>query len=537
MCEKGFAKLSDSLKIRLQYSNNQKRLYEVHFQNGYIDMKTGNFNKRVFGKDFVTYCINRNYTKSKQKDVDYILSILKRIYNQNENDMNYVLSKLGRSLSGDVEKINSSFMLIGDGCTAKSFVLNLLMMTFQNYVKEINTKTFNTNYKNSDKTLNTFAAHYYRIAWINEMSSSNVDTDLFKNFCDGKVQTSKLWLEGSHDIELQCMLVLTSNNLLSFKVDGGMVRRIDLLEHYVRFVPEEKKHEIDNKTVFLEDRALKKKIRENENYLNAIVDIFTTKCTEWHNGKEPEITQNIKNAKDMMVSANDFFGDFVSEIFEITGKPEHCVSKNRVIELFKENYPDKHLSDTQIFNNMKQQKNVKYEWNKTCNGKKGAFVGIKKKGKDYETDKLCEYEDEIRELMEKNNNLKEEYEDNLTSLKNEYEKKIKEVIDENKICKEKYAELFEMYESLKNEKNQVTELFKNFRDEKTVLTMKDICADEEVYTDLSSDEDENEDEDEDEDEDNDEDENNNESNGNDTNDSKETVSSPNYVKQIKLKLF
>ena len=48
---------------------------KIHFLNGYIDLKTGKFNKREIGKDFTCTYINYEYKKSKLEDRKFISNL------------------------------------------------------------------------------------------------------------------------------------------------------------------------------------------------------------------------------------------------------------------------------------------------------------------------------------------------------------------------------------------------------------------------------------------------------------------------------
>ncbi len=65
----------------------------------------------------------------------------------------------------------------------------------QCYLKELQDDTFCQNNSKLDKILNSFEqSPQIRIAWLNEMKDSKINDTAFKNFCDGRLQTTMLYI-------------------------------------------------------------------------------------------------------------------------------------------------------------------------------------------------------------------------------------------------------------------------------------------------------------------------------------------------------
>jgi CRISPR/Cas system CMR-associated protein Cmr5 small subunit len=70
---------------------------------------------------------------------------------------------------------------------------------------------------NIDKILNSFANNpQTRITWINEIKDVKIDETLFKKFCEGKLQTTKLYEEESHDIIHNSKAFITANTMIGY---------------------------------------------------------------------------------------------------------------------------------------------------------------------------------------------------------------------------------------------------------------------------------------------------------------------------------
>jgi hypothetical protein len=73
--------------------------YEIHYKNGYIDLKTLKFEKRILNKHFVSNYIKRNYKPSTPKQREEFLRRIKKIYPIQE-DLIAILFILGSALTG-----------------------------------------------------------------------------------------------------------------------------------------------------------------------------------------------------------------------------------------------------------------------------------------------------------------------------------------------------------------------------------------------------------------------------------------------------
>jgi antitoxin component YwqK of YwqJK toxin-antitoxin module len=84
-----------------------------------------------------------------------------------------------------------------------------------------------------DKVFNTFSdALYIRLAWINEMKDKKCDSSVLKQFNDGKLQTVKLYKDGSESFEHRS----TANTLPNLIIDNGVAHRVLAYRTQAKFV-------------------------------------------------------------------------------------------------------------------------------------------------------------------------------------------------------------------------------------------------------------------------------------------------------------
>jgi hypothetical protein len=360
--------------------------YELHFLNGYIDLKTNTFHKRQVGKHYITMCIQRNYKKASKKSIDFIYSLINKIWTLKE-DRDYNLSQLGRAISGDSGKEQTNLFWLGCGSSGKSLIMKLCIEALgENYVLELGSNTFEKGNPDINKILNQFdIVPIIRIAWINELSGKTMNDELFKEFCEGVLKTSKLYKEGIHKVLHDAKLICTSNEMPNIKQDSGVQRRTVAYYFKSQFV--EKMEDVNEaKNIFLCDANLIADVKANDELLNAFVDILVKHCIDWHHKKAPAQPASFSEAKNTLITANDKFQDFVDKYLVITNDQKDRIGKDEMRTLFLEMYPEKHLTVQQVISSLKDKK-IDYNPQYRVNNVKGVYVGVKIKGKS-EKDKL-----------------------------------------------------------------------------------------------------------------------------------------------------
>jgi phage/plasmid-associated DNA primase len=172
-----------------------KSQWQLHFLNGYVDMRTGRLLKRYIEKTPVTYVIDRNYTKprndpKRKKDVKLIMEVFAKIFPV-EDDLTIFLLIIAGALTGDSTKDQLSLFWGGEGSNGKSILTTIIQICFGDYIQALGPETFVKGNPKQEKMLNQFLINLYiRLAWINEMSDKAIDESVFKNFCDGVIRTS-----------------------------------------------------------------------------------------------------------------------------------------------------------------------------------------------------------------------------------------------------------------------------------------------------------------------------------------------------------
>jgi phage/plasmid-associated DNA primase len=115
--------------------------FQLHFKNGYIDLKTLEFKQRIVGEDFIKNYINRDYEKTDEEKEKYFFNILRQIY-PNEKDLETMLFILGSALTGKSTREQKILFLLGLGSSGKSTILSLTEKAIETYFQALEEDAF-----------------------------------------------------------------------------------------------------------------------------------------------------------------------------------------------------------------------------------------------------------------------------------------------------------------------------------------------------------------------------------------------------------
>ena len=422
---------------------------QIHFKNGYIDVKTGIFNKR--NSSFrVRRCniIERNYKPSTQEQRDYIMQKISQIY-PNEEDRECMMLIFGSAISGNGSLLNSMLFIVGMGSTGKSFVLEMIKSAFESYVLTPPSDSLAQGNSKIDKIINNYlVCPHTLITWINEMSHKRIDTDLFKKWTEGYLQSCQLYKEGSTEITTKSLMVTTANQLPNLPQDSGIVRRLRSYEHNSLFTLDEKL--VDEKNhIYKREVDLLIKIKQN-NLLDAVVDIFISYAQKFLSQKvlSVKLTANFTTTAETITQVNDYIQDFVDMKLTITNEDGDRIARDHMIKFLEEFKPNCKIVTQQLIARLKE-KGISYDGQKRCKtdskgeGLRGCFIGVKLKigqnNENKESTALITQRENSKlqiELMDKDEeiqNLKQMIKDLQSQLsKNSEEITSNEEIDKNK---------------------------------------------------------------------------------------------------------
>ena len=408
--------ITNTEEIPFDYTPN-----EIHFKNGYMDMRDGTFKQRT-DKHFITSYIDREYKPSPDKK-EFILNILKQIYPK-EEDLNTIIQILSMCLSWDAPKYQMSLFLLGFGSAGKSTILKILQKAVGPYFHELKSDAFSGSESDTNKVLNSYSSRpNILFSWINEMKDKRINMSLFKSFCDGDISTTKLYQDGGFSFRHNSLVITTMNEMPNFIVDTGSKRRIRGYNHTSKFT--ENDNEVDEANHVYKANIHLFDNMTHEHY-NSFFDILVSACLEWQaNNKKINYPKSFTEAMDTIIDSNDHIQDFIDKHLTITQSDKDRIHKTEMLTVYKSMFPEKKLTLSQLMTALKERK-IQYNKDLRVNNVRGCYVYVKFKG--------CMNDDEEEEDDERFLSQVKLYKD-LEAKYKELEAKFNQLTEENKALK------------------------------------------------------------------------------------------------------
>lgn len=354
---------------------------EIHFKNGYIDLSTKEFNERVLGKHYVTKFVDRDYMKSNMETQKDLLRNLSKIV-PNASDFKAFLQLFGATLSGTVTREQICLFLMGTGSAGKSTIWRVTKEALPDYCVELKSDVFTGSDANTSKVLNTYSEQPQLLfSFVNEFDDrGRVNSSIFKKFCEGVIQTTKLYKEGVHDCVHKTLIICDMNTIPNFIADSGVIRRLKAYEFKSRFV--EKSEDTDEaNNVYLMEKDFYKALGDEQK--NAWVDILSNYAHKYLHGEKIQFTSAFETSKTDLVASNDVFAEFIESKLIITKDDSDRIYGKDLRIVFDHEFPDKKYLTRQQFHSSLRDKGIKYDCDKrrmldgNNKGSKGLFYCVK----------------------------------------------------------------------------------------------------------------------------------------------------------------
>jgi hypothetical protein len=297
-------------------------LYKLAFQNGILDLKTLEFQEGIRQEDLLTKSIPHSYIKPDQEKIDWVRHKLKQICNWNEKHLEYYLSVLGYTLTGDSTKEQNFWYLLGQTAeNGKSIIFEVLEKIMPNYVRKgiPNILDIKADLK---KEIATWRG--LKILWLNELSNSAKDAEVVKATCDGtSMSYNRNYATEAEIMPINFKLIAVSNNSINIKGDAGVKRRFKVLQLGSQF-KEEYKEDNFEKLEFKRDKELGEKLTTT--YKDALLYLLATYSKKyWEEKKLVEYPADWKDEADEQMASNNEFEEWFLDTFEF--QKEYEISK------------------------------------------------------------------------------------------------------------------------------------------------------------------------------------------------------------------
>ena len=186
-----------------------------------------------------------NRCRRAEYDKNELSDIIRNICNGDDSRMKQILLGYALALKGTDKAY--TFCHTGNGSNGKSILKALLQTAFKPFVLNVASSELIRKAKGSrDKFHSSLRGK--RILLVEELDELEVDTEELKILSgNGEITYKGLWKQKTIDIPYTGRLFIYKNNELNIGnkgTDGGLARRIKIVEHSNKFVSAEKKEKL-----------------------------------------------------------------------------------------------------------------------------------------------------------------------------------------------------------------------------------------------------------------------------------------------------
>ena len=360
---------------------------KLAFKNGILDLVTKQFSKGINPEDYVSRVIDFDY---KIEDIDenkydFIKLQIKKICNNNQEHMDYILSYIGASLCGTPDKLQKVCFFIGQGgSNGKTMIMNALMEILPDLIKKIDTKLFEENFTKTHKFIPKL--RNCRIAFFEEFpNNKKINIDMYKEIADGNTISYEVMHGTEKCLKINCKAVINSNYTPEFpNMDDPIVRRYIHCQFNSKFSVENKVDDFDN-LQFILDTEMKNKLIESPMTLLSVFLEYAHNFAKTENMYDTP--EEFNQEKDDVIENNSTFYTWLCSKVNFN-KDLACPKKE--IQYFYQKENDIKISDKELRDILKS-KGFKYERKgKRVRKNQGIFTGF-----DWKDDVLHNDSDDI----------------------------------------------------------------------------------------------------------------------------------------------
>jgi hypothetical protein len=128
--------------------------YQIAYKDGILDLKTLKFRKGLRPLDYLTKTIPFPYEKARQEDIDKVKHEMLKIANNNPEHLEYELSALGYTFTGDSKREQLFWNVRGQKASnGKSVIWDALRDIAPNYVSKLQSNIFEKSYGSRHKEI------------------------------------------------------------------------------------------------------------------------------------------------------------------------------------------------------------------------------------------------------------------------------------------------------------------------------------------------------------------------------------------------
>jgi hypothetical protein len=323
--------------------------YEIAYKNGILNLTNLSFRKDISPSDFLTKTIPFDYVISSEKDKTDIKEHLKKICNNNEIHLEYYLSILGYTMTGDASRLQEFYYLLGQkACNGKSVIFEALCDIMPNYFLKMGNDVFEK--KNSTRHKEIARWRGIRGAWANELTTKEQDAEFLKEISDGSKISYKGLYKNADDMPITFKTFVISNHTFTINIDEGVKRRMRVAQFDSEFVSNLLEDEPEN-CRFKRDNSFGIKLRNDYKHsLLGLIFDYSKKFVD-DNYQLKEYPDEWKEQNEIISESDNSFKDWFENNFELNA--EYSITEYKLKQILKNNKFDIKFID----------ENKKNKWN------------------------------------------------------------------------------------------------------------------------------------------------------------------------------
>ena len=352
------------------------------FNNKLFDFNTNTL-RDILPNDYIMTNTGYNYPENIDENANEILmNFFKTIY-PNDEIREYVLNTFSMMLNGN--RTSQSFNIFcGSGSNAKSLLFKTIEGILGNYYLEINAETLTKAKKDANSTGELHLAKGKRCVCSNEPESdkdNKLQTGLLKKLAGvggkEKLKERALYSEAIEFTIHFILFILCNSKPTLSSVDGGIGRRLRVINHPVKFVDEP---DVNNQNQVKKNEEMYKIMGSNE-IRNAFILMLINR---WIN-----ITSKIKiltvpkkindDGIEYIESSNEVLG-FIMDKYEITNNERDKIQSSTLFVDFKRLFNGSKITSSKFKEDMLEISGITF----TKTGGYQYFRGLKQKSYDIE---------------------------------------------------------------------------------------------------------------------------------------------------------
>jgi len=291
---------------------------KLAFQNGIMNLETKEFHAGIQADDFITDTIPFNYVHQTSQDKkQFIKNVLLKIMNNNVEHLEYFLSLIGFSFTGNPHLEKSIYFCVDKtmksaGDNGKTFFFDILTTLFPNYVYKTDKSFLEDGNKKIHKQLIMMKGK--RIVWADEFNEKKANAELMKLIGDGLQVENEVMFGTSEVINIMFKSWILTNHIPNIDAKETAVynryKQISYGSHFDRTG----KRLVENaeRLEFIADPSLGDLLKRE--YASEIVSLIIDYAHKYYTNKIPSIPEQFRKDTEATKMKNDEFGTFFEDI-------------------------------------------------------------------------------------------------------------------------------------------------------------------------------------------------------------------------------